>query len=50
LTAKEDYAIPGGVVKKGTVNSKFITAIFEKKNSVWKIASMQVTQLNVPPR
>lgn len=49
LTAKEDYAVPGGVVKKGTVNSKFITAVFEKKNAVWKITSMQVTQVNAPP-
>jgi len=50
LTAKEDYAVPGGVVKKGAVNTKFITAVFEKKNDVWKISSMQVTQVNAPPR
>ena len=50
LTAKEDYAVPGGVVKKGTVNTKFITAVFEKEKAVWKIISMQVTQLNAPPR
>lgn len=50
LTAKEDYAVPGGVVKKGTVNSKFITAVFEKTNAVWKIVSMQVTQINEPPK
>ena len=50
LTAKEDYAVPGGIVKKGTVNTKFITAVFEKKNSTWKIVSMQVTQVNEPPR
>lgn len=50
LTAKEEYGVPGGVVKKGTVNTKFITAVFEKKNAVWKIASMQVTQLNLPPK
>jgi len=50
LTAKEDYAVPGGVVKKGTVNTKFITAVFEKKNNIWKIVAMQVTQLNAPPK
>lgn len=50
LTAKEDYAVPGGLVKKGTVNTKFITAVFEKKNADWKIVSMQVTQVNLPPR
>jgi len=50
LTAKEDYAVPGGVVKKGTVNTKFITAVFEKQNSSWKIITMQVTQVNAPPR
>ncbi|QDW19831.1 SgcJ/EcaC family oxidoreductase [Flavobacterium sp. KBS0721] len=50
LTAKEDYAVPGGVVKKGTVNTKFITAVFEKLNSSWKITTMQVTQVNAPPR
>ena len=50
LTAKEDYAVPGGVVKKGAVNNKFITAVFEKKDKIWKIASMQVTQVNAPPR
>ena len=50
LTAKEDYAVPGGVVKKGAVNTKFITAVFEKKDQIWKIASMQVTQVNAPPR
>lgn len=50
LTAKEDYAVPGGVVKKGAVNTKFITAVFEKKNNIWKIVSMQVTQVNEPPR
>lgn len=50
LTAKEDYAVPGGVVKKGTVNTKFIIAVFEKLNSSWKITTMQVTQVNAPPR
>ena len=50
LTAKEDYAVPGGVVKKGSVSTKFITAVFEKKDATWKIVSMQVTQLNLPPR
>jgi uncharacterized protein (TIGR02246 family) len=50
LTAKEDYAVPGGVVKKGTVNTKFITAFFEKQNNSWKITTMQVTQVNAPPR
>lgn len=50
LTAKEDYAVPGGMVKKGTVNTKFITAVFEKKANAWKIISMQVTQVNAPPK
>ena len=50
LTAKEDYSVPGGVVKKGTVNTKLITAVFEKKNASWKIVSMQVTQVNLPPK
>ena len=50
LTAKQDYAVPGAVVKKGTVNTKFITAVFEKQNSIWKIVTMQVTQHNAPPR
>lgn len=50
LKAKEDYAVPGGIVTKGTVNSKFITAVFEKNNAVWKIVSMQVTQLSAPPK
>ena len=50
LTAKEDYAVPGGGVKKGDVNTKFITAVFEKKNNIWKIVSMQITQVNAPPR
>lgn len=50
LTAKEDYAVPGGLVKKGTVNTKLITAVFEKKNANWKIVSMQVTQVNLPPK
>ena len=48
LTAKEDYAVPGGLIKKGTVNTKIITAVFEKKNNAWKIVSMQVTQVNSP--
>lgn len=50
LTAKEDYPVPGGLVKKGNVSTKFITAVFEKKNAIWKIVSMQITQLNLPPR
>ena len=46
LTAKEDYDVPGAVVKKGTIVTKIITAVFEKKNNAWKIVSMQVTQVN----
>jgi uncharacterized protein (TIGR02246 family) len=49
LTAKEDYAVPGGLVKKGSVNTKFITAVFEKQNNSWKITTMQVTQVNALP-
>lgn len=51
LTAKEDYIIPGGVVKKGTVNHKFITAVFIKEKTEWQILSLQVTQVvPLPPR
>ena len=53
LTAKEDYAVPGRVVKKGSVNHKYITAVFQKKQGQWKIASMQVTQVaaaGAPPK
>ena len=45
LTAKADYTVPGGVVNKGTVNHKFITAVLEKKQGIWKIFAMQVTQV-----
>lgn len=50
LTAKEDYAVPGGMVKKGTVNDKIITAVFEKTKNTWKIVSMQVTQVSPMPK
>ena len=30
LTAKDDYAVPGGMVKKGSLDYKFITAVFDK--------------------
>lgn len=48
LTANEDYAVPGGLVKKGTVVTKIITAVFENKDNAWKIVTMQVTQINSP--
>ncbi|RYY52457.1 MAG: SgcJ/EcaC family oxidoreductase [Chitinophagaceae bacterium] len=53
LIAREDYAVPGGVVKKGSVNHKYITAVFQKNQGQWKIASMQVTQVaavGAPPK
>lgn len=50
LTAKNDYAVPEGVVKRGNIDYKFITAVFEKKNEIWKIISMQVTQIKPPPK
>lgn len=50
LTAKEDYAVPGGLVKKGTVNDKMITAVFEKTDQSWKIVTMQVTQVTPMPK
>lgn len=50
LTAKEDYAVPGGMVKKGTVNEKLITAVFEKMDKTWKIVTMQVTQIAPMPK
>ena len=51
LTAKEDYNVPGKVVTKGSVDHKFITAVFVKQNDYWKIISMQVTQVvPLPPR
>ena len=51
LTAKEDYLVPGGVIKKGNINYKFITAVFVKEKPAWKVLSMQVTQVvPLPPR
>ena len=46
LTAKEDYQLPGATIKKGSIDYKWVTAVFEKKTDVWKIVSMQVTQIN----
>lgn len=50
LTAKEDYMVPGAKVTKGSIDHKFITAVFIKQESKWKIASMQVTQVKPLPR
>jgi uncharacterized protein (TIGR02246 family) len=51
LTAKEDYQVPGKVVKKGSIDHKLITAVFAKEKDAWKILSMQVTQVvPMPPR
>lgn len=51
LTAKQDYQVPGKIVKKGSVDHKMITAIFIKQKNIWKILSMQVTQIvPLPPR
>ena len=50
LTAKDDYMVPGGMVKKGSIDHKFITAVFIKQESNWKILSMQVTQVQPMPR
>ena len=46
LTAKSDYTIPGGLVKKGNIDQKYITAVFQKADKIWKIISMQVTQIS----
>lgn len=45
LTAKEDYSVPGKIIKKGSIDHKLITAVFVKQKSGWKILSMQVTQV-----
>ncbi|RZK25936.1 MAG: SgcJ/EcaC family oxidoreductase, partial [Flavobacterium sp.] len=51
LTAKQDYQVPGKILKKGTTDNKMITAIFIKQENSWKIRSMQVTQIvPLPPR
>lgn len=51
LTAKEEYQVPGNIIKEGTVNHKLITAVFIKLENTWKIRSMQVTQVvPLPPR
>ena len=47
LTAKSDYTIPGGLVKKGNIDQKYITAVFQKADKIWKIISMQVTQISL---
>ncbi|WP_226065069.1 SgcJ/EcaC family oxidoreductase [Kaistella polysaccharea] len=47
LTAKSDYTIPGGIVKKGNIDQKYITAVFQKADKIWKIISMQVTQISL---
>jgi uncharacterized protein (TIGR02246 family) len=46
LTAKEDYQVPGATVKKGSVDKKIVSAVFQKEAESWKIVSMQVTQMN----
>ena len=46
LTAKEDYQVPGGTVKKGSIDHKIVTAVMVKKDGSWKITSMQVTQVS----
>ncbi|MBW8524219.1 SgcJ/EcaC family oxidoreductase [Chryseobacterium chendengshani] len=46
LTAKEDYQVPGATVKKGSIDKKIVTAVFQKESKSWKIVSMQVTQVN----
>lgn len=50
LTAKNDYNVPGGIVKKGNVDHKYITTVLEKKDKIWKIISMQVTLISPPPK
>lgn len=46
LTAKEDYQVPGATVRKGSIDKKIVTAVFQKVSKSWKIVSMQVTQVN----
>jgi len=51
LIAKQDYQVPGKIIKKGTIDNKVISAIFVKQENRWKIRSMQVTQIvSLPPR
>lgn len=45
LTAQEDYQVPGATVRKGSVDKKMVTAVFQKAAESWKIVSMQVTQV-----
>lgn len=49
LTAKKDYSVPGKIVPKGSVDHKLITAVFLREQSIWKICSMQVTQVATIP-
>jgi uncharacterized protein (TIGR02246 family) len=50
LTAKDDYMVPGAKVKKGSMDHKYITAVFIKQENNWKIISMQVTQVKPLPQ
>ncbi|RZK04372.1 MAG: SgcJ/EcaC family oxidoreductase [Flavobacterium sp.] len=50
LTAKEDYNVPGKIVKKGSVDYKMITAVCVERDNIWKVVSMQVTQILPLPK
>ncbi|RYY57530.1 MAG: SgcJ/EcaC family oxidoreductase [Chitinophagaceae bacterium] len=43
LTAKQDYPVPGKLVKKGEVDHKWVSAVWIRSGNSWKIRSMQVT-------
>lgn len=45
LTAQQDYQVPGATVRKGSVDKKMVTAVFQKIAESWRIVSMQVTQV-----
>lgn len=46
LIAQQDYQVPGATVRKGSVDKKMVTAVFQKIAESWKIVSMQVTQVH----
>lgn len=50
ITAKEDYTVPGKIVKKGTVDVKMMTLILVKENNAWKFKSGQLTLLAPMPK
>lgn len=45
LKAEQDYAVPGKIVKKGTVDEKIMTLILVKENDAWKFKSGHLTMI-----